>query len=383
MTVRARRAADEPWGRAGEGGFVVVIPAFNEEPTIGPVVRAARRHAPVVVVDDGSTDGTAMAAGAAGAEVVPLPARRGKGAAVRAGVDMARRAGARWVLTIDGDGQHDPADIPRLAAVARRIPAAIVIGGRLASGLRPSVGRVNACRVAGFFIDWITGTSIRDTQSGFRCYPIDLFDQVGPRRGGFVLETELLVAGAWAGRPVFEVDIRVPAVPGRPSRFRPVADGCAVGAYLAARTLAHGLREAAAAAVEVARVFTRERFRARHATMAETCAPYAGAPHLYALAVGGVAAHLARARLVAWSRHPRLRGGVLALGAIGAAPALLAAALLQWVVGRLGVDVTTRLVDRFYSQERLWAACAPAPGADPAARPALGLPDGIAVGPRR
>jgi hypothetical protein len=341
-------------------GHLIVIPAFNEARTIGAVVAGARRHGPVLVVDDGSTDGTGDVARAAGADVLILARRQGKGGALRAGVDVGRRRGADRVVTLDGDGQHDPGDIPRLLATAGRSPRAIVVGARPADPRPASRARWNACRVAGFFVDWITDAVIRDTQSGFRAYPRGLFDEVAPRHGGFVLETELLIAAARAGRPIVEVELSATAPPARPSRFHPLADGGAIGAFIAAAVVRRGLREARAAAREVAAVFERARLRARHAEMAEAGAHYPDAPHLYGFAVAGVAVRHARARVLGWWRHPRRRRLALVLQAAAASPVLLALAAGQTLLGRVGLDVVTPFVNRFYSHARLVAAGAPA-----------------------
>ena len=121
----------------------------------------------MLVVDDGSTDDTGARAAAAGAEVVSLGARRGKGAALRRGFAEGLRRGVARVVTLDGDGQHEPDEIPRLLKVAVEEPDAVVIGGRLA-GLAEAparvipAGRLAALRVAGFFIDsrvrqWLLG----------------------------------------------------------------------------------------------------------------------------------------------------------------------------------------------------------------------------------
>ena len=177
---------------------ILVIPVFNEAETIGEVVAAARAHAPVLVVDDGSEDESAAIARRAGAEVFRHPRRLGKGQAIRTGVAAARSRGASVVVTLDGDGQHDPGDLAAVLGAARRTPGAIVAGSRLAepSALEPD--RLNAIRVAGFFVNWASGLALTDTQSGYRAYPVTLFDEVELRHGGFVLETEVLIAAAGA-----------------------------------------------------------------------------------------------------------------------------------------------------------------------------------------
>jgi len=215
--------------------------------------------------------------------------------------------------------------------------------------------RRNACRLAGFFVNWVTDAPIGDTQSGFRSYPLGLFAEVTPRSGGFVLETELLVAGVRAGRPIVEVDISAGSRPVRPSRFRPLADGIAIGAYLAACVAGRLARDLRDAGREVARVFSGSRRRARHAEMAEAGASYPDALHLYGAAISGVALRRARARLRRWWRHPGLRRDALVLRAIALSPLMLAAALAQMIAGRFAADLVTPLIDRFYSQDRLAA----------------------------
>src|SRR3989442_6203901 len=244
---------------------LIVIPAFNEVGTIAEVVTGARQHGPVLVVDDGSSDGTAGAARAAGATVLGLARRRGKGAALQAGAAAARARGAERMITLDGDGQHDSCDIPRLLAAGLAAPPALVVGRRPSSTAHLARGRWNACRVASFFIDWITDVPVRDTQSGFRSYPLELFEGERPRRPGFAPGTELLVAAARAGRPIVEVGLGPARRPVRPSRFHPLADGAAIAAYLALEVARRGTRELGEAAPEEARGFQPSRCRARHA----------------------------------------------------------------------------------------------------------------------
>src|SRR3989442_1384092 len=166
----------------------IIIPVFNEAGTVGRVVSAARRYGPVLVIDDGSTDASGAVARVAGGEVIRHPRRLGKGQALRTGMVAVRQRGATHVVTLDGDGQHAPEDLPAVLAAARESPSAIIIGSRVgadgeARGAVPA-SRLNAIRVAGFFVDWASGLSLRDTQSGFRAYPVAWLDQLHPRRGG-------------------------------------------------------------------------------------------------------------------------------------------------------------------------------------------------------
>src|SRR4030095_1023717 len=127
---------------AGSLNAIVVIPVADEAKTIARVIKAARAHAPVVVVDDGSRDGSAEGALAAGAEVLRHPRRLGKAQALLTGVAAARRRGVASMITLDGDGQHDAASIPVLLAAAGRVRRTIVVGSRLdGPGTLPSARR--------------------------------------------------------------------------------------------------------------------------------------------------------------------------------------------------------------------------------------------------
>jgi len=337
----------------------IAIPVFNEAGTVGDVVHAARRHGPVLVVDDGSSDESSVVAAAAGAEVIRHPRRLGKGQALRTAVTAARRRGASHVVTLDGDGQHASRDVPLLLAAARQAPGAIIVGSRVgfdgeASGV--PADRLNAIRVAGFFVNWASGLSLRDTQSGFRVYPLSALDRMTLRRGGFVLETEVLVTAAARGVPVHEVPITVIPRAARRSRFRPVADGVAIGAYLARQTLHRWASEAWAAVTEVSGFLNRDRRRARHATMLQAGAARGDSFAGWGVAISAVAIHYVGARLTYWWRHSRRRRATAAAGAILALPVLLALALTQALAGRLLPDFVTPFVRHVFSQARLGSA---------------------------
>src|SRR5581483_11090272 len=150
----------------------VVIPCFEAEATIGDVVRGARAGGwPVAVVDDGSRDGSAAAAEAAGAVVLRHPANHGKGAALQTGFAWAESRGATAIATLDADGQHDPADLESLIAAHRANPRALVIGVRsFAPDAMPTWSRIGN-RISTYWISRYAGRPHRDTQSGFRVYP--------------------------------------------------------------------------------------------------------------------------------------------------------------------------------------------------------------------
>ncbi|MGH7321641.1 MAG: glycosyltransferase family 2 protein [Candidatus Rokuibacteriota bacterium] len=217
-------------------GVIAVVPVFNEARTVGRVVRGLHRLSPVIVVDDGSTDDGGARALASGATRVLRQARRaGKGAALQAGFAEALRMGATAVVTLDGDGQHDATDLPRLVAVARQAPLALVLGDRLADGDGDRMPwlRVGAIRLADRVLSWLTGAPVRDSQCGFRLYPATLLRAVTLREAGFVLETEVLVKAVRAGYALVSVPVRRIHPPDRVSRFDAVSDGARIGWYLA------------------------------------------------------------------------------------------------------------------------------------------------------
>jgi len=327
----------------------VVVPAHDEATTVGDVVRRARIHAPVIVVDDGSTDGTAEAAVAAGADVRRHARRLGKAQALRTGVVAARARGATHVVTLDADGQHDPDDVPALLAASA--PRTLVVGARLPGDGALPAGRAEAIVVAGFFVNWASGLRLADTQSGFRVYPAAVFDEVPARRGGFVFETEVLLAAAARGWSVREVPVRVLPRAAARSRFRPVADGVAIGAHLAGRSLARGAAEWRAAVGEIVALASRQRARERHAVMLEGAAPYAGGI-TWGFMVGVMAGRCGAGRLAWWWRHPRRRRATAATTAALGLSVVLPLLVAEALTGRR-LPAARALVGALYSQARL------------------------------
>ena len=187
---------------------IVVIPCYQGARTVADVVRGARGSGlPVVVVDDGSTDGSGEAAEAAGATVLRHPANRGKGAALASGFAYAKKIGADAVLTMDADGQHDPAEIRNLVAAHEAHPRALVVGVRsFAPEDMPRRSRIGN-RISTWWISRYAGVRYSDTQSGFRVYPSAIFD-VPLRSTKFDTETELLLRAAKMKLGLVEVPIK-------------------------------------------------------------------------------------------------------------------------------------------------------------------------------
>jgi hypothetical protein len=332
---------------------VVAIPAFNEAGTVSGIVAAARPRAPVLVVDDGSTDGTADVARAAGATVVRHERRQGKGAALATALTTARRWGAARVVTLDADGQHDPRDIPAMLSASFAAPHAIIVGTRLGDDAAALPrGRALAIRVAGFWLNWVTGMAVADTQSGFRVYPVALFDEARLRGGRFVFETEVLVEALRRGWQVHEVPIRVIPRATRASRFHPVTDGAAIAVYLAGKAVARWRGELAEGAREVSRIFTRERRTARHARMLAKASAHAGTP-TWGPAIAAAFADEVQGRTTGWWQAPRARRARRAALATLATPALLLGAGIAALVGDPGLALLERMVWGLYDQRAL------------------------------
>ncbi len=226
--------------------FAVVIPAYNEAATIRDIVRRCLAVVPeVIVVDDGSTDDTAERLADLPITLLRHGHNQGKAASLWTGMQAAIAKGARAVITLDGDGQHRPEDIPRLQAAWREHPDDIIIGARLADKAAIPAKRYYANRVANFWIAWAAGYPITDSQSGFRIYPASLLSRieiaVTPDRG-FVFESEILIRAAQQG--VYSRPVPIPAIyhqAARPSHFHGVRDIARITRMVAGQLLRHGM----------------------------------------------------------------------------------------------------------------------------------------------
>jgi len=202
---------------------VVVIPAYQAAATIRDVITRTQATLPpaqIIVVDDGSTDGTGDA-GRGAATLITHPRNRGKGAALRTGIRQATARGASVVVTIDADGQHSPEEIPRLLQPILEGRSDLVLGARK---------RDQAMPIARRFTNWLSATlasriggqPVRDAQTGFRAFTREVAERVQPAGDRYDYEANFLLDALLAEFRVVSVD--VPTIYGARSHFRAWGD---------------------------------------------------------------------------------------------------------------------------------------------------------------
>lgn len=206
--------------------IVAIIPALNAERTLAKVIEETRRQIEtVVVIDDGSSDRTGDAARAAGAIVLRHEVNRGKGAALKTGFAWALERGVAAVITLDADGQHLPAEIPKFLAAWRADAPDLLIGGRahLFAGMLPR--RRNANRFSAWCISKAAGVRVTDSQSGFRLYSAKLLRAIQLRTDGFDMESEVIVRAGRHGSRIVTIPIELGFVDGvATSHYKPLKD---------------------------------------------------------------------------------------------------------------------------------------------------------------
>lgn len=202
-----------------------VVAALDESATIGDVVRRVRRHVDhVIVVDDGSRDGTGAAAEQAGAEVIVHEANQGKGAALRSGLRLALGRPFTHVLFLDGDLQHDPADVPALIAAAAAGAGDFIIGQRPFSKATMPASRYYTNTISSWVISrFFVGRRVADAQSGFRLIDAALLRRVRLTGRGYEIETEMLIKLARRGARIAHVPVGLHYGSTR-SKLRPIRD---------------------------------------------------------------------------------------------------------------------------------------------------------------
>ena len=203
---------------------VVVIPAYRAAATIREVItrtQATLPSAQIIVVDDGSTDGTGDAGRGTHTTLITHPRNRGKGAALRTGIRQATARGASVVVTIDADAQHPPEEIPRLLQPILEGRSDLVLGARK---------RDQAMPISRRFTNWLSATlasriggqPVRDAQTGFRAFTREVAERVQPAGNRYEYEANFLLDALRAGFRVVSVD--VPTIYGARSHFRAWGD---------------------------------------------------------------------------------------------------------------------------------------------------------------
>jgi len=205
--------------------LIALIPAYNETARVRDVVTQTRQHVDeVVVIDDGSTDDTAVTAENAGAKVLRHDRNRGKGGAIATGLDFFRRSDAEFAIFLDADGQHDPAEIGKFVETAECEHADVVVGTRM-----NDVRDMPQLRLwTNQFTSWVTGhlarQKIPDSQCGFRLLRRSVLKDLNFSTVQFETETEMLIQAGRAGRKIAHVPIRTIYEHGRTSRIHPWHD---------------------------------------------------------------------------------------------------------------------------------------------------------------
>lgn len=206
--------------------FCAVIPTYNNARTVADIVNRTLAVCPqVIVVNDGSTDDTlaVLEPLKENIQLITYPRNRGKGHALRLGLEAARKAGYDYAVTLDSDGQHSPEEIPTLVAAAEDDDT-LVVGSRNIQADGMPAGNTFANRFSNFWFRLQTGIKLPDTQTGFRLYPLNLLPCLALLTARYESELELLVFSAWRGVRLVPVSVSVNYPADRVTHFRPFWD---------------------------------------------------------------------------------------------------------------------------------------------------------------
>jgi len=208
---------------------LVCIPAYNEENSIGEIVEKSLQYADkVIVCNDGSTDNTEKKAKEKGAIIINHKKNAGYGAAIITLFEEARNQNAEIMITLDGDGQHNPEQIPNLVSALTENNVDIVIGSRFLDKTTSSPSyRKTGIKIITSASNFGTNFKVSDSQSGFRAYSKNAIDAIHPTEEGMSVSTEILLKASNKGLSVAEVPITV-SYEGETSKHKPVPHGISV-----------------------------------------------------------------------------------------------------------------------------------------------------------
>lgn len=208
-----------------ETRICVIVPTFNNAGTVADVVRRVLETVPdVIVVNDGSTDGTLASLEGLPVTLVSYPDNKGKGGALREGLLKARGMGFTNAITIDSDGQHFPEDLPVFLDEIASDRDALIVGSRNLNAEGMPAGNTFANKFSNFWFRLQTSIDLPDTQTGFRAYPLGKLPCLKLLTARYESELELLVLSAWKGVRLVPVPIRVVYPEDRVTHFHPVKD---------------------------------------------------------------------------------------------------------------------------------------------------------------
>lgn len=224
----------------------VIIPAYNEAATIRDIaIQTLKYCSHLIVVDDGSSDFTCTELDGLALTLLRNERNMGKGASMWKGMQHAMETGCETIVTLDGDGQHDPTDIPRLIQAAQQRPNHVVIGSRLKNRDNAPRARLYANNFADFWVSWAAGQWVHDSQSGFRLYPAALLQEAYSDRllqHGFVFESEILIEAGRRGYPIVSVPVdTIHFQHARASHFRPIRDIALIVRMIAWKIVSWGM----------------------------------------------------------------------------------------------------------------------------------------------
>ena len=211
-------------GVLGEMKICVVIPVHNEALFIGRVVEELRQKGhPVVIIDDGSHDGSGGIAKEKGAVVLSHEKRSGKGSSLRDGFSYALEHGFDGVVAMDGDGQHAVGDVAAFIAKAEESPDCVIVGSRMGNPKGMPLVRFLTNKTMSFFISMVCRQKIDDTQCGFRFISAKVLREINLSSSDFEIESEVLIKAIKKGFHIFSVPIQT-IYSGERSKINPLTD---------------------------------------------------------------------------------------------------------------------------------------------------------------